>query len=84
MELQDLSKALASLAQRILEVDEEEPLVLARLLMLDVDRENFEALFERFGTRTFHALRQALESYYLRQKGERIRWESEVLRGYCE
>jgi hypothetical protein len=40
-ELKDLSKALVNLAQRILGVDEEEPLVLARLLMLDIDRSAF-------------------------------------------
>jgi hypothetical protein len=40
-DLQELSSALASLAQRVLSTDQTSPLVLAKLLLLDVDKPAF-------------------------------------------
>lgn len=77
-----LSKALITLSQKILERNQFNTLALAKLLLLDIDNIPFKSMFDRWGCKNFPSLRQALENYYLTSFQQHIKWDSHAVALY--
>jgi hypothetical protein len=83
-EAEELSHALMTLSSKILNRTCHDRLRTARDLLLDIDGGVFGPMFERWGCKSFLGVQQAIESYYINSLGEKIRWDSELVRRYSD
>jgi hypothetical protein len=60
----------------------QDALATAKLLLLEVDETRFKSMFDRWGCKTFAALRHALDHYYLTAFDERICWDAPAVAAY--